>query len=386
MSPLRIFVLLSVMLLMTGAIHYYLWARLVRDPAWPAPFDTIATVLIVLLGMSIPITMLLFRVWSRDAIRPLAWTAFIWMGTMFLLLVATVGSDLVRKVIAMRSGESLLDPERRVALSRATAAIAALAAGALSLLSVASVMNGTRVKSVRIALAKLPAHLSGYKIVQLSDVHIGPTLDRSFLQRIVAQVNAERPDLVVITGDLVDGSVEQLGAHVRPLRELRARDGVFFVTGNHEYYSGADEWIAFLRTLGVKTLRNERVQIGGEDGFYLAGVDDASADRFGGDHGANYERALGGRDRSKVTVLLAHQPRQITKAEAYAPDVMLSGHTHGGQIAPFMLLVKLQQPYVAGLYDHGPTKLYVSRGTGYWGPPMRLAAPAEITKIELVRA
>ena len=386
MSPLRILVMLTVMTSVTVGVHYYLWARLVRDPALPSPYNTIATTLIVLLALTIPVTMLVFRVFSRGAIKPLAWTAFVWMGTMFLLFVATAGGDLARKVIAMFSGDSLLDPARRLALSRATAAVAALAGGALSLTSVASVMKGTGVKPVRIALRKLPAHLSGYKIVQLSDVHIGPTLDRAFMQRIVAQVNAERPDMVVITGDLVDGSVDQLGEHVRPLSELRARDGVFFVTGNHEYYSGADEWIAFLRTLNVRTLRNERVEIGGENGFYLAGVDDASAHQFGGDHGANYDRALGGRDTNKVTVLLAHQPRQITKAEPHAPDVMLSGHTHGGQIAPFMFLVKLQQPYVAGLYNHGHTQLYVSRGTGYWGPPMRLAAPAEITKIELVRA
>ncbi len=385
MSPLRIVVMLTVMVSITASVHYYLWARLVRDPAIPQPYRAIATTLIVVLALLIPAVMLLFRTLPRAAVKPLAWTAFVWMGTMFLLFVSTAGGDLARKVITVLSGDSLADPARRLALSRATAALVALTGGALSLSSVWSVMKGTGVKPVRIALAKLPAHLSGYKIVQLTDVHIGPTLDRAFLQGIVASVNAEHPDMVVITGDLVDGSVAQLGEHVRPLSELRARDGVFFVTGNHEYYSGADEWLAFLRTLGVRPLRNERVQIRGEDGFELAGVDDHTAHQFGPGHGADYERALAGRDPNKVLVLLAHQPKQVVKAEPYAPDVMLSGHTHGGQIAPFMFLVKLQQPYVAGLYDHGQTKLYVSRGTGYWGPPMRLAAPAEITKIELVR-
>lgn len=378
--------MLTVMVTLTVGTHYYLWARLVRDPALPAPYRTIATIALVLLAISMPLTMLVLRALSRDAIKPLAWTAFVWMGSMFLLLLSTAGLDIVRKVIATVSSDWATDPGRRLLLSRATAAVAALAGGALSISSLAAVAKGTGVKPVRVALSKLPAHLSGYKIVQLTDVHIGPTLDRAFLQRVVASVNAQHPDMVVITGDLVDGSVANLGEHVRPLSELRARDGVFFVTGNHEYYSGADEWLAFLRTLGVRPLRNERVQIRGEDGFELAGVDDATAHQFGDHHGADYERAMGGRDANKLLVLLAHQPRQVLQAERFAPDLMLSGHTHGGQIAPFNFLVKLQQPYVAGLYEHKRTKLYVSRGTGYWGPPMRLAAPAEITAIELVHA
>jgi predicted MPP superfamily phosphohydrolase len=387
MSPLRILVFLTVMTSVTVGTHYYLWARLVRDASLPAPWSAVATGALVLLGLSIPATMLLFRALPRATVKPLAWTAFVWMGTMFLLLVATAGTDVARKAITLFSGDSLVDPARRLTLARATAALAALTGTFLSGLSIASVMAPTGVKRVRVALAKLPARLSGYKVLQLTDVHIGPTLDRAFLQRVVASVNAEHPDMVVITGDLVDGSVSELGEHVRPLADLRAKDGVFFVTGNHEYYSGADEWIAFLRTLNVRVLRNERVSIGGEgaDGFDLAGVDDASAHQFGGDHGADYAKALEGRDAARAVVLLAHQPRQITKAEPYAPDLMLSGHTHGGQIAPFHWLVKLQQPYVAGLYRHGRTQVYVSCGTGYWGPPMRLAAPAEITRLELVR-
>jgi predicted MPP superfamily phosphohydrolase len=387
MSPLRILVFLTVMTTVTVGTHYYLWARLVRDASLPSPWSGLATGALVLLGLSIPATMLLFRALPRATVKPLAWTAFVWMGTMFLLLVATAGTDVARKAITLFSGDSLVDPAKRLTLARATAALAALTGTFLSGLSIASVMAPTGVKRVRVALEKLPARLSGYKVLQLTDVHIGPTLDRTFLQRVVASVNAEHPDMVVITGDLVDGSVSELGDHVRPLADLRAKDGVFFVTGNHEYYSGADEWIAFLRTLNVRVLRNERVSIGGEgaDGFDLAGVDDASAHQFGGDHGADYAKALANRDATRAVVLLAHQPRQITKAEPFAPDLMLSGHTHGGQIAPFHWLVKLQQPYVAGLYRHGRTQVYVSCGTGYWGPPMRLAAPAEITRLELVR-
>jgi predicted MPP superfamily phosphohydrolase len=200
-------------------------------------------------------------------------------------------------------------------------------------------------------------------------------------------VNALEPDVVAITGDLVDGSVRELAGAIAPLAGLRAKHGVFFVTGNHEYYSGATEWIAYLRTLGVRVLRNERValEVGGATAIDVAGVDDASARRSGvPGHRMDVEGALAGRDPERVLVLLAHQPKAIVKAAAHGVDLQLSGHTHGGQIWPWGCLVKLDQPYVSGLHRHESTQVYVSAGTGYWGPPMRLMAPAEITRLELV--
>jgi predicted MPP superfamily phosphohydrolase len=185
----------------------------------------------------------------------------------------------------------------------------------------------------------------------------------------------------VITGDLVDGSVEQLGALTAPLKELHAKDGVFFVTGNHEYYSGVDEWLAYLGELGIRVLRNERVPVGPID---LAGVDDWSARSFGHGHGADLSKALAGRDKERPVVLLAHQPQAIVEAEQHGVDLQLSGHTHGGQMFPWVYAVKLVTPYVAGLYQHKTSALYVSRGTGYWGPPVRVGAPAEITHLTLV--
>ena len=179
----------------------------------------------------------------------------------------------------------------------------------------------------------------------------------------------------------MDGSVEELGDLVRPLADLVAKDGVYFVTGNHEYYSGAEQWMLFLPSLGVKVLRNERVAIGGEGGFDLAGVHDWSAGGFS--EAPDLGRALRGRDPKRACVLLAHQPKQIAAADEQGVDLQLSGHTHGGQLFPFKYLVGLQQPYVAGLHRHGRAQIYVSSGTGYWGPPMRLLAPAEITRIEL---
>jgi hypothetical protein len=195
-----------------------------------------------------------------------------------------------------------------------------------------------------------------------------------------------RPDLVAVTGDLVDGSVAHLANEVAPFRELRARHGVFFVTGNHDYYSGADDWVAMARSLGMRVLRNERVTIG-EAGaaFELAGVEDHHARLVSETHAEDLPRALEGRDPARPVVLLAHDPSTFKRASALGVDLQLSGHTHGGQIFPFGLLVRLAVPFVAGLYERGGSLLYVSRGTGFWGPPMRLLAPAEITEL-VIRA
>ena len=239
---------------------------------------------------------------------------------------------------------------------------------------------------MRVPLRRLPAGLDGTTVVQLTDLHIGPTIGRTWLEGIVARVNALEPHIVAITGDLVDGTVDDLRHAVAPLGELRARHGVFFVTGNHEYYAGAPAWMAELKRLGVRVLRNERVSIGeGADSFDLAGVDDLSSYGQAPGHGPDLPRALDGRDPTRELVLLAHQPKAVKEAARFGVGLQLSGHTHGGQIWPWGHLVKLQQPFVAGLAREKDTILYVSKGTGYWGPPMRLGAPAEITRLVLVR-
>jgi hypothetical protein len=255
-------------------------------------------------------------------------------------------------------------------------------AGLIGLGGIVNVARGYDVRRVRIPLAKLPKSASGYSIVQITDVHVGPTIGRSFVEGVVRETNALAPDMVVITGDLVDGSVAALRDLVEPLRDLRAKDGVYFVTGNHEYYSGADEWIAHLRSMGIRVLRNERVDVRGA--FDLAGVDDASSARMLPHHGQDVPGALAGRDKSRAVVLLAHQPKALHDAQRGEVDLQLSGHVHGGQMVPFNWLARLDQPLIAGLYKRGATWVYVSTGTGYWGPPMRVGPGAEITRIELV--
>jgi len=289
----------------------------------------------------------------------------------------------VPRWLAMRSADA--DPSRRLAIARGFAGIVGLLGTGLSVAGITSVLSKVAVERVRVPLAKLPKDLAGYTIVQISDIHVGPTIGRAFIEQLVETINGEAPDMIVITGDLVDGSVADLGPFVAPLKNLRAKDGVYFVTGNHEYYSGVDEWLAFLGTLGVRVLRNERLPIRG-GAFDLAGVDDHSAKGFGHGHGTDLEKALGGRDLTRALVLLAHQPKTILAAVAHGIDLQLSGHTHGGQIWPWGYAVKLDQPHVAGLSRHGEATIYVSRGTGYWGPPMRVGAPAEVTRLELYPA
>jgi hypothetical protein len=245
------------------------------------------------------------------------------------------------------------------------------------------------VRRVEVALARLPRVHDGLRIVQVSDIHVGSTIGGAFVADVVRRANALGPDLVAITGDVVDGTVAELAEAVAPLGELRARHGVYFVTGNHEYFSGAEAWMTELGRLGIRVLRNERVSIGtgGVDGFDLAGVDDRSAERYGGlPHDEALARALGGRDPAREVVLLAHQPASFAGAARHGVGLQLSGHTHGGQIWPFGFIVRLSQPFLAGLHRQGASQIYVSRGTGYWGPPMRLGAPAEITELILRRA
>lgn len=387
MSITRMLVFLTVVSGLTAAIHYYLWARLVRDPTWPAPWSATATWALVLLGVSMPLSMMMVRLLPKDVLAPISWVVFTWMGVMFLLLVLLVPADLAKwaTILADRFRDvGQADPGRREFLARLVGG--GVAAGGLGLSAVAlySGLRPVDVKNVSVPTPRLSRAFDGFRVVQMTDIHVGPTIGRAFVEELVAKTNALEPDLIAITGDLVDGSVAQLGDAVGLLGQLRAKHGVFFVTGNHEYYSGADEWIAFLRSVGVRVLRNESVRIEREGASLLvAGVDDWTAAGFGGDHGPNLQKALADRRPDEPVLLLAHQPKQIVEAAARGVSLQISGHTHGGQIFPFNYLVKLQQPYVNGLHSHEGTQLYVSNGTGYWGPPMRLAMPAEITHLEL---
>jgi hypothetical protein len=387
MSPFRIAAFLLIACSVLGSIHYYLWARLVRDTRLPEPWNTTATWTLAVLGVLIVVGMVASRVVSRALSSPVMWVVYIWIGLFFFLFMLLGALDVVRGVVALvqRFGATPPpDPERRQFLARILGGVVGVGGLGLASFGLVNVLRPVAVKRVKVTLTNLPAAASGFRIVQLTDVHVGPTIGKDFIEDLVAKVNALEPDLVAITGDLVDGSVAELGALVAPLGKLRAREGVYFVTGNHEYYSGVDQWLEFLGTLGIRVLRNEHVSIRGDEGFDLAGIDDASAASYGRGHGADLHRAVGGRSPSRALVLLAHQPNGIALAERLGVDLQLSGHTHGGQLFPWNFVVRLVFPFLAGLYRQGRTQVYVSEGTGYWGPPMRVGTAAEITHIELV--
>lgn len=304
-----------------------------------------------------------------------SWLGGLAMGLFSSVLVLTVLRDIGRLVA---DAPSLAEPT----------AIAVF--GLASFFTLVGYVNARRVAGVvrvDIPLTGLPKELEGFTIVQLSDIHVGPTIKRDYVQAIVDRVNQLDADLVAITGDVVDGSVEQLRADTAPLGNLHSRHGSYIVTGNHEYYSGAAAWIREFGRIGLRGLHNEHVVITHRGArFVLAGVTDFSAGAFDAAQASDPIAALAGSPPDLPRILLAHQPRSATAAEAAGFDLQLSGHTHGGQFWPWNFFVPLQQPFTAGLHRHGRLSVYTSRGTGYWGPPKRFGAPSEITVLRLVAA
>ena len=317
-----------------------------------------------------------------------SYVGFSCLGLFALLFAGTLVAEGIRGLawLAAQVGAPL-DPGRRALLSQALSIGAGGGAAVLAGASVIGARRAVAVEPVTIPVQGLPAALSGLKIVQLTDIHIGPTIKGDFLAEVVAKVNALRPDIVAITGDLVDGSVAELSKHTKVLADIKARHGVYFVTGNHEYYSGVLDWLAEIEQLGLTTLNNAHRLIEHDGGrLLLAGVTDLHADRILPEHASSPLLAAEGAPESDYRVLLAHQPGSVFEASAAGFDLQLSGHTHGGQFFPGTALIHLAHPVARGLGQVGRTLVYVSCGTGYWGPPFRLGAPAEITEITLKTA
>lgn len=386
MPHLLIFIL--VMTALVTVVHYYIWRRIIHDTRLPTPWRWGASAILAVLAISLPTTILLVRVLDIRVARGVFMVPFLWMGTMMMLFFLLVFSDLIKlvsKVIAQKPLNRPFDSSRRTAMNRIVAGAVVTTTGGLAS---AAVINGKLdpiIKKIEVKLDNLPNTLSGFRIVQLTDIHIGNTLNRKWLQNVIAQTNRLKPDLIAITGDVVDGTPSALRKETALLSNLKAPRGVYLVTGNHEYYSGADAWIREFESYGIRVLRNESVSIKGEEGsFRIVGIDDFHGRRIQPGHGPDLEKALAGIPMTEETVLLAHQPKAIHEAAKHGVGLVLSGHTHGGQIWPITQLVLLQQPYNKGLFRHDDTtQIYVSQGTGYWGPPMRLGSSNEITEITL---
>jgi predicted MPP superfamily phosphohydrolase len=355
-------------------LHAYIGVRLL------APFSAPAQVAGALaLGASLWLLPKGFRM-ARDIGPRELLVRWLTMGFFSWLLVLTLARDVT--VIATSLA---LTPAMHEAWIRASAIAVMALTPLVTAIGFFMARRVAAVVEVEVPLAGLPRELHGFTIAQISDIHVGPTIKRRFVERIVARVNRLEADMVAITGDLVDGSVRDLAQHTAPLADLASRHGTYFVTGNHEYYSGVHGWVGELRRLGAHVLLNEHVVLD-HDGARLAiaGVTDYAAHHFDPAHASDPRRALRGAPADSTKVLLAHQPRSARLAAEAGYQLQLSGHTHGGQFWPWNLFVRLQQPFTAGLNRMGRMWIYINRGTGYWGPPMRFGIPSEITLIRLV--
>jgi uncharacterized protein len=369
-------------------LHAYVGWRVAPD--LPGAYAGIAfTALLVASALLMPMALIARRVSDRRWADRLAWAGALAMGLFSSLFVLTVLRDALLLIAVLASWV-------------APAAVAALglqlrSAMAVPLLGLAITLWGfinarrtAAVVEVDVPLAGLPAALHGFTIAQISDIHVGPTIKRPYLARIVEVVNRLGADMVAVTGDLVDGAVRELGEHVAPLAALRSTHGTFFVTGNHEYYvagaAGASAWVDELRRLGLNVLMNEHAVLEHAGAaIVIAGITDFNAHHFDPAQRSDPAAALVGAPAGIATkVLLAHQPRSAEAAEQAGFQLQLSGHTHGGQFLPWNWFVRFQQPFTAGLHRLRRLWVYTSRGTGYWGPPKRFGAPSEITRLRLV--
>ena len=361
-----------------ASVYAYSGWRLI--PYLPLPAQTGAASALVLLLL---LPFLLFRLRSRARLAwlsdPLSWVAY--LGMVFFIVSSTllVLRDLGGLLLGLVTP---IDPGLKAGIDLATFSLAL----GVAAFGYYQARRTPAVRRIDVPVADLPPALEGLRIVQISDLHVGPTIKGPFVERLVSRVQELQPDLIAFTGDLADGTVEQLAPHTAALGRLTAPLGVYACTGNHEYYSGVEEWTAQTRRLGFDVLINEVRHLDRGGGrLAVAGATDFSAGEMVPCHQSDPAGALAGSDGADVRILLAHQPRSIEAASRAGCHLQLSGHTHGGQFVPWKYAVRLQQPFIAGLHKVRDTWIYVHRGTGYWGPPLRLGAPSEIAVLTLVQ-
>ncbi len=426
LSLINLLGFVTVVLLAVLLLHGYLWWRLVRSTTVRGRTRRLMTLGMVVLGV-LPIAAVMLRREDAAVAAALQWVGFSWLGVAFYLFFTLLALEPVRMLLrswTRRGGRRLPDPDtgggstaaetapgrgaarqdgdgqhgdgqagdgsvsdpfRRLLLARGLAATAGAIALGTAGTGAYLANSAPVVRRVPVTLPGLDPALDGLRIVTFSDGHLSAMSSTRRFERLVEMVNAQQPDVVAIVGDLVDGEVSELREEAAPLADLVSEQGVYFVTGNHEYFVDTTAWLRHLPTLRVHVLRNERVSlVRGRASVDLAGIDDRTAIRSGvPGHGADLDAALDGRDDAVPVVLLAHQPVQVEQAAAAGVGLQLSGHTHGGQLWPFDYAVRLDQPAVQGLSRVGDTQLYVTTGAGFWGPPMRIGARPEVAVVEL---
>ncbi len=370
----------TVILSLLALLHAYIGWRVLPDLPVPAVVRLLGGLWLAISLVLVPTGLLARAIRRQPLADRLAWAGLLALGLFSSLLVLTLLRD-AALLLAMLAGM------RSPAFIAWSAAAVPLVGVLVTLIGFINARRTASVVDVEVPISGLPDALHGFTIAQISDIHIGPTIKHNYLEAIVDRVNRLDADMIAVTGDLVDGSVRNLAPHTKPLARLQARHGSYFVTGNHEYYSNAHEWIAEIRRLGLTVLMNEHVVLQHRGSMLLvAGVTDYTAHHFDPAHRSDPHAALAGApEQVAVRILLAHQPRSAAAAADAGFDLQLSGHTHGGQFFPWNFFVPLQQPYTAGLNRLRQLWVYTSRGTGYWGPPKRFGAPSEITRLKLVR-
>ncbi|MCA1327131.1 metallophosphoesterase [Herbaspirillum sp. alder98] len=382
-SSVGVVVFLALLAALHGWIGWQLLPALGIAAGWQLAGALVLLISVLMMPAALMAPYLKRRGWAERHTDRVAWIGMLAMGAFSSALLLT----LLRALLLQAAPWLDLPPLQLRELGTTSAWLVLALTAAATVIGLLNARRTAAVVNVEVQISGLPPQLEGFTIAQISDIHVGPTIKRPYLQAIVDKVNDLQADVVAITGDLVDGSVAQLAAHTAPLATLRARHGSYFVTGNHEYYSNAHEWIVEVQRLGLTVLMNEHVVLR-HDGasLVLAGVTDFTAHHFDPAHRSDPHAAIANAPAGSPRILLAHQPRSAEAAADAGFDLQLSGHTHGGQFFPWNFFVPLQQPYVAGLKRLHRLWVYVSRGTGYWGPPKRLWAPSEITLLRLTAA
>ena len=382
-----------IFLTVLGLMHGYVGWHIFKGLDIKANYKILAIALVVIFTL-LPVLPIAFRYigYESSLLDVLSLIGYTGLGFFFLTFLLFITKDIVTKSWSFISSffpsdikqQITIDLEKRQFLQKSLSVGILTLVGPTTAYGYYSARKGPSIINQTIFLNDLPDAFENFTIAQISDLHVGPTIKKPYVEKVLNQISIINPDLIAITGDLIDGSIDYLKKDLEPLSEMIANYGTYFVTGNHEYYSGAEKWLDETDRMGFTNLVNEHdlISINNET-IALAGVTDFRAHQIIPSHKSNPKNALRGSTDQKVKILLAHQPSSIFKANEAGYDFQISGHTHGGQFWPFTYPTKKANPYLSGLHNHNGTQIYVNSGTGYWGPPLRLGVPSEITLFKL---